>query len=137
LDEPHRLDRVAARDHARLDDLRENALARVAHQLAKPRRNRVHLRAGRARRVEKKQRGSDAHLPPEQRHEIDAKRLDAKAPVNAAALVAAGVISAPKGGVRLLGKGELKAKVAFEVYHATAGAIAAVEKAGGSVELIA
>jgi len=67
---------------------------------------------------------------------IDSKRLDAKQTVNTAALVAAGVISAPKGGVRLLGKGELKAKVAFEVYHATAGAIAAVEKAGGSVRLL-
>lgn len=67
---------------------------------------------------------------------IDAKRLDAGQPVTAAALVAAGVIPAPKGGVRLLGKGELKAKVAFEVYHATAGAIAAVEKAGGSVKLL-
>jgi len=67
---------------------------------------------------------------------IDSKRLDPKQPVNAAALVAAGVISAPKGGVRLLGKGELKAKVAFEVYHATAGAIAAVEKAGGSVKML-
>jgi large subunit ribosomal protein L15 len=67
---------------------------------------------------------------------IDSKRLDAKQPVNAAALVAAGVISAPKGGVRLLGKGTLKSKVAFEVYHATAGAVAAVEKAGGSVKML-
>ena len=67
---------------------------------------------------------------------IDAKRLDAKQPVNAAALVAAGVISAPKGGVRLLGKGTLTSKVAFEVYHATAGAVAAVEKAGGSVKML-
>ncbi|MFM8746686.1 MAG: 50S ribosomal protein L15 [Aestuariivirga sp.] len=65
---------------------------------------------------------------------IDAKRLDASAPVTAAALVAAGVIKAPLGGVRLLGKGELKTKLAFEVYHATAGAVAAVEKAGGSVK---
>jgi large subunit ribosomal protein L15 len=67
---------------------------------------------------------------------IDAKSLDVSAPVTAAALVAAGVISAALGGVRLLGKGELKAKVNFEVYHATAGAIAAVEKAGGSVKML-
>ena len=67
---------------------------------------------------------------------IDSKRLDAKQPVNAAALVAAGVISAPKGGVRLLGKGTLTSKVSFEVYHATAGAVAAVEKAGGSVKML-
>ena len=38
--------------------------------------------------------------------------------------------------IKLNEKGELKAKVAFEVYHATAGAIAAVEKAGGSVKLL-
>ena len=67
---------------------------------------------------------------------VDAKKLDAAAPVTAAALVAAGVIPAPKGGVRLLGKGELKSKLNFEVYHATAGAIAAVEKAGGSVKML-
>ena len=67
---------------------------------------------------------------------IDSKRLDAMHPVNSAALVAAGVISAPKGGVRLLGKGTLTSKVSFEVYHATAGAVAAVEKAGGSVKML-
>jgi large subunit ribosomal protein L15 len=67
---------------------------------------------------------------------IDAKTLDASAPVTGAALVAAGVISSALGGVRLLGKGELKAKLNFEVYHATAGAIAAVEKAGGSVKVL-
>ncbi len=67
---------------------------------------------------------------------VDAKKLDASAPVTSAALLAAGVISAPKGGVRLLGKGELKSKLNFEVYHATAGAVAAVEKAGGSVTML-
>jgi large subunit ribosomal protein L15 len=67
---------------------------------------------------------------------VDAKKLDTSAPVTAAVLVAAGVISSPLGGVRLLGKGELKAKVNFEVYHATAGAVAAVEKAGGSVKML-
>lgn len=67
---------------------------------------------------------------------IDAKKLDASQPVTAAALVAAGVISAPLGGVRLLGKGELTSKLSFEVYHATAGAVAAVEKASGSVKML-
>jgi large subunit ribosomal protein L15 len=67
---------------------------------------------------------------------VDAKKLDASQPVTAAALVAAGVIPAPKGGVRLLGKGELTSKLSFEVYHATAGAISAVEKAGGSVKML-
>ncbi len=67
---------------------------------------------------------------------VDAKKLDASQPVTAAALVAAGVIHAPKGGVRLLAKGDFSAKLSFEVYHASAGAVAAVEKAGGSVKML-
>jgi large subunit ribosomal protein L15 len=67
---------------------------------------------------------------------VDAKRLDAAAPVTAESLIAAGVIGKRMGGVRLLGKGELKSKLSFEVYHATKSAIAAVEKAGGSVKVL-
>jgi large subunit ribosomal protein L15 len=67
---------------------------------------------------------------------IAAKKLDAKSPVTLEALVAAGVITRPLAGVRLLGKGELTSKVAFEVHHASKGAISAVEKAGGSVKLL-
>lgn len=67
---------------------------------------------------------------------VDAKKLDASATVTSAVLLAAGVISAPLGGVRLLGKGEIKAKLNFEVYHATAGAVAAIEKAGGTVKML-
>lgn len=67
---------------------------------------------------------------------VDTKKLDAKAAVTAAALIAAGVISRPLGGVRLLAKGEIKSKLAFEVFYATKGAIAAVEKAGGSVKVL-
>jgi large subunit ribosomal protein L15 len=67
---------------------------------------------------------------------IAAKKLDGKAPVTLEALVAAGVITRPLAGVRLLGKGELTSKVAFEVHHASKGAIAAVEKAGGSVKVL-
>ena len=67
---------------------------------------------------------------------IAAKMLDAKSPVTLEALVAAGVITRPLAGVRLLGKGELTSKVAFEVHHASKGAIATVEKAGGSVKLL-
>ena len=67
---------------------------------------------------------------------VDSKKLDASAPVTAASLVAAGIISSGLGGVRLLGKGEIKSKLNFEVYHATAGAVAAVEKAGGSVKML-
>lgn len=64
---------------------------------------------------------------------IDAGKLDAKASVDAAALVAAGVVRRAKDGVRLLGGGELKAKLDITVAGATKAAIAAVEKAGGTV----
>ena len=66
---------------------------------------------------------------------IDAKKLDPKDTVNAEVLVKAGVIRRVKDGVRLLGGGELKAKVAFDIAGASKPAIAAVEKAGGSVKL--
>jgi large subunit ribosomal protein L15 len=66
---------------------------------------------------------------------IDAGRLDAAKPVNAEALRAAGLIGRPRDGVRLLGKGELKAKLDLEVAGASKSAIAAVEKAGGSVKV--
>ncbi len=68
---------------------------------------------------------------------IDAKKLDAKKTVDHAALKAAGLARGGKDGVRLLGKGEIKAKVKFVVAGASKGAVAAVEKAGGSVEIAA
>ena len=64
---------------------------------------------------------------------IDAGKLDAKADIDAAALIAAGVIRRELDGVRLLGEGELKAKLNLKVWSASAGAIKAVEAAGGSV----
>ena len=67
---------------------------------------------------------------------VDAGKLDAKAVVNAEALVKARVIRRALDGVKLLGSGELKAKVAFEVVGATKSALAAVEKAGGSVKVL-
>ena len=67
---------------------------------------------------------------------IDAKKLDAKKPVNAKALCDAGLIRNTRDGVRLLGNGELKAKVTFEVNHASKSAAAAVEKAGGKLVII-
>ena len=67
---------------------------------------------------------------------IDSKKLDTKGTVDHAALKAAGLARGGKDGVRLLGKGELKTKLAFKVAGASKGAIEAVEKAGGSVELI-
>lgn len=68
---------------------------------------------------------------------IDAGALDAKKPIDAAALAEAGVIRRALDGVRLLGSGELKAKIAIEVAHVSAGAKAAIEKAGGSVTVTA
>lgn len=64
---------------------------------------------------------------------VDAGKLDAKAELNGDALVAAGVIRRTKDGVRLLGTGELKAKLNLVVWSATAGAKKAIEAAGGSV----
>jgi large subunit ribosomal protein L15 len=68
---------------------------------------------------------------------IDAGKLDATNVVDAAALVAAGVIRRAKDGVRLINAGEFTAKtVSFNVIHASAGAVAAIEAAGGKVETI-
>jgi large subunit ribosomal protein L15 len=68
---------------------------------------------------------------------IDAGKLDAKKPVTIEALVAAGVISKPREGVKLLGGSELTTKnVSFEVFAATKGAREAVEKAGGSIAIL-
>ena len=66
---------------------------------------------------------------------IDAKKLDAKATVDAAALVKAGVIRRAKDGVCILGDGELKAKVSFDVAGASKPALEKIEKAGGTVKL--
>ena len=68
---------------------------------------------------------------------IDAGKLDAGSTVDAAALVKAGVLRRAKDGVRLLGAGEIKAKVAFSVWGASKSAVAAVEKVGGSVQILA
>jgi large subunit ribosomal protein L15 len=66
---------------------------------------------------------------------IDAKKLDASGTIDHDALKAVGLAKGGKDGVRLLGKGELTSKVTFKVAGASKGAIAAVEKAGGKVEL--
>jgi large subunit ribosomal protein L15 len=67
---------------------------------------------------------------------IDAGKLDAKAAVTAEALKAAGIIKRVRDGVRLLSNGELKAAVAFELAGASKTAVAAVEKAGGSMKIV-
>ena len=68
---------------------------------------------------------------------VDAKAIDAKETVTAESLVKAGVLRRARAGVRLLGRGELKAKLTIEVHGASKSAIAAVEKAGGSVKILA
>jgi large subunit ribosomal protein L15 len=68
---------------------------------------------------------------------IDAKLLDAKDTVTAETLVKAGVLRRSRDGVRLLGRGALKAKLNIEVHGASKPAIAAVEKAGGTVKILA
>jgi large subunit ribosomal protein L15 len=68
---------------------------------------------------------------------IEAGKLDVSATVDAAALVKAGVLRRSKDGVRLLGAGEIKTKVDFAVWGASKSALAAVEKAGGSVTILA
>src|ERR1700726_385797 len=68
---------------------------------------------------------------------IDAKLIDAKGTINAESLVKARVLRRAKDGVRLLGRGEIKAKLTVEVHGASKSAIAAVEKAGGTVKILA
>ena len=68
---------------------------------------------------------------------IDAGRLDASKPVDAEALKAAGFFKSPRDGVSLLAKGELTAKINISVTRASKAAVAAVEKAGGSVTIVA
>ena len=66
---------------------------------------------------------------------IDSGRLDAAQPINGEVLRRAGLLRQVRDGVRLLGTGELKAKITVEVAGASKSAIAAVEKAGGQVVL--
>jgi len=68
---------------------------------------------------------------------VDNKLVDVSATVTAETLVKAGVLRRAKDGLRLLGRGEIKAKLTIEVHGASKSAIAAVEKAGGSVKVLA
>ena len=67
---------------------------------------------------------------------VDAGKLDAKTTVDAAALLAAGVIRRPWDGVRILAKGALKAKLTLDVAGASSAATAAIEAAGGSIKVL-
>ncbi len=64
---------------------------------------------------------------------VDGGKLDIKGEIKGDALVAAGVIRRVKDGVRILGTGEIKAALNLVVWSASAGAIKAIEAAGGSV----
>jgi large subunit ribosomal protein L15 len=64
---------------------------------------------------------------------IEAGKLDPSKPIDAEALLGAGVIRRKLDGVRLLGKGELKSKLDITVYSASASAAKAVEAAGGKL----
>jgi large subunit ribosomal protein L15 len=67
---------------------------------------------------------------------IDSGKLARGAPITIEALIEAGVCSKRRDGVKILGMGEIGAPLAFEVAAASKSAIAAVEKAGGSVHLL-
>lgn len=68
---------------------------------------------------------------------IDSGKLDAKGVIDAQAMIAAGLIRRPKDGVRLIGsEGFTSQKVSFKVDYATKGATAAIEAAGGKLDLI-
>ena len=67
---------------------------------------------------------------------IDRKKLNPGKTISAEVLLSAGLIKRIGDGLRLLGNGELKTKVVVEAIGATKGAVAGVEKAGGSINLI-
>jgi large subunit ribosomal protein L15 len=67
---------------------------------------------------------------------VEAGKLEQGAPITIESLVAAGVVSKPRDGVKILGIGELKAKLSFQVAGASKSAVEAIEKAGGSVTLL-
>jgi large subunit ribosomal protein L15 len=68
---------------------------------------------------------------------VDAGILGGDAPITIETLVEAGLCSKPRDGVKILGTGELNAKLAFHVAAASKSAVAAIEKAGGSVTFLA
>ncbi|AXQ94385.1 50S ribosomal protein L15 [Cereibacter azotoformans] len=68
---------------------------------------------------------------------VDAGKLDASQPIDENAIVAAGVTSHKRDGIRVLAKGEITAKLTLTVAGASKSAVEAVEKAGGSITLTA
>ena len=64
---------------------------------------------------------------------LDSGNLDKKKPVDVAALVAAGIISKPRDGLRVLANGKIKDKIEIHAAGASKAAVAAIEKAGGKI----
>lgn len=67
---------------------------------------------------------------------VDDGKIKAGASVDVSSLVEAGILRRPKDGLRILGSGEIKAKLSITANHASASATAAIEKAGGSLKII-
>jgi large subunit ribosomal protein L15 len=67
---------------------------------------------------------------------VDAGKLDPAAVVTIEVLVAVGLCTKPRDGVKILGVGDLSAKLSFEVAAASKRAVAAIEAAGGSIRLL-
>ncbi|MGD0632884.1 MAG: 50S ribosomal protein L15 [Beijerinckiaceae bacterium] len=67
---------------------------------------------------------------------VDAGKFAAGASINIDSLIEAGVVSKPRDGVKILGVGELTTVLSFEVASASKGAIAAIEKAGGTIKVL-
>ena len=66
---------------------------------------------------------------------VDAKKIDAKKPITEQSLVESGLVRRIKDGVRILAKGELTSKLDITVTGASASAIEAVAKSGGSLNV--
>lgn len=68
---------------------------------------------------------------------VEAGKFDPEAVVTNESLIACGLISKTRDGVKILGVGKLEAKLVFEVAAASKSAVAAIEAAGGSIRLLA
>ena len=67
---------------------------------------------------------------------IDIGKIDASKPIDTSAILASGLISSQKDGIRLLARGKITSKVEIQVTGASTAAIEDVKKAGGNVKLI-
>ncbi len=68
---------------------------------------------------------------------VDAKKIDAKKAITEDVLISSGLVRRKLDGIRVLAKGEISAKMNIEVTGASKSAVAAVEKAGGSLTVAA